>query len=244
MTDLLGKPKFPRERYQLGKDYRFRCTNCGKFKEAGFFQKQTRSRWGINPQCRLCINAKTVATKDRAAAAKRSRERETRIKKRDKLADKQYEKWLWRQEQGLSVTLGKPGWSKVSDCCIGCGTFYHVHQAKGMCALCYRRDYYGNKKVHSFNRKGKWSHMHDACITCGGTEARHVGAGVCSTCRSKSARLTAPQKLCEQCNNPIPRTTYYLKKKFCNNACSTKAYRARRMERDPGWGERRKQKAS
>lgn len=225
--------KFKRERFQLGNDIRYRCTNCGKIKKPNRFGKQSRARWGLSPQCLVCINekrneAKTPEQRERLRV--KSREAARKKAAAARAADAKYENWLWRQEQGLKVPLGKSGWSKHSDCCIQCGTFFHPHHGKGLCHKCYARDYQGSK-AHPFHRGGKWSYMYDNCIQCGKTDRRHAGHGICVGCRWINQK-PGPKTDCLHCGGPIAKSKFASKRKYCTDSCAQKACRLRRKLRD------------
>lgn len=222
---------FKRERieYDPG-NFRYRCTHCGEYKFEKHFQKRRRNRWGLDGNCKLCVSKKRLV-KDKADKEQERLKKYRRNKtKHDQAADKKYENWIFRQEQGLKVALGKPGWSKdFGDCCSGCGTFFHKHHAKGMCTLCYHRDYYGITNHHQFNRRGKWSRLHDHCKTCGGTESPHGSKGDCKRCyaRKRTRPQVAPNRCCHHCKKPIDKDEN-TKKKFCSDSCAQKSARRRK----------------
>ena len=64
--------------------------------------------------------------------------------------------------------------------CRECGTNVHPHKGKGLCRLCYHRDYYDADPngIH----KGRWSKRYLKCIGCGTTERTHAGNGYCTRC--------------------------------------------------------------
>lgn len=226
--------KYKRERFQLGDDIRYRCTNCGKIKKPNKFGKQSRARWGLSPQCLVCINEKRNEKKtpeQRKALAKKSRDAARKKAAIARAADAKYENWLWRQEQGLKVPLGKPGWSKHSDCCLQCGTFFHPHHGKGLCHKCYARDYQGSK-AHPFNREGKWSRLYDHCIECGQSDRRHAGHGVCVKCRWYNHAKPVPERDCAHCGERIQQSKFATKRRYCNQTCARRAYWERRRQRE------------
>lgn len=229
----MSATKFKRERWALGTDYRYRCTDCGEIKKTSQFGKQKRARWGLSPACKLCINKKRMERKTPEVREKlRVKSRDLARKKADiaRAADAKYDNWLWRQKQGLKVNLGKPGWSKESDCCLQCGTFFHPHHGKGLCHKCYARDYQGIK-AHQFHRGGKWAYLYDHCIECGKTEREHAGKGICKGCLWRNHKKKKPANpYCASCGEAIPMTTYAAKRKYCSDKCGSRAYRLKRKQ--------------
>lgn len=228
--------KFKRERFEFNGDVRFRCTNCGQIKKINQFNVQNRSRWGMSPQCKVCISNYRESMKTPQKQKARKKQSRSLARKRAKIskrADVAYENWLFRQEQGLKVQLGKHGWSKHSDCCIGCGTFFHPHHAKGYCLLCYHRQYNGSK-AHEFHRRGKWSSVYDACIECGNTDSPHGAKGVCKRCLWYNHNGKKPQGPCVRCGAEIPPSKYAAKRRYCTDTCARRGYWERRRQREAG----------
>lgn len=131
----------------------------------------------------------------------------------------------------LMAAPGKIGWSKHSTSCLGCGTFFHAHQALGYCRLCYHREYHDSKTLaRGISRvESRWSHRHERCISCGTTEREHAGKGLCSRCRYRSLTgrpmTDSFTRSCKTCGDEFTATNP--KQRSCSKSCVSHAYRAR-----------------
>lgn len=87
--------------------------------------------------------------------------------------------------------VGTEGWSRAGHvCCEGCGTCWHPHRARGLCAQCYYRehtaDLYPVQRLPRDQRA--WSNHWLACRCCKGTERAHKSRGLCTTCYAQLHR--------------------------------------------------------
>lgn len=90
-----------------------------------------------------------------------------------------------------------PDWNRAGlKRCKECGTNVHPHQGKGLCRLCYHRDYYGmDPRVKG---RGRWAQYHECCLGCGTVERKHDANGYCTRCTGRIKAHGAPitMRLC------------------------------------------------
>lgn len=121
-----------------------------------------------------------------------------------------------------------PNWNQAGDKgCKVCGTNIHPHQGKGMCRLCYHRDYYGAPQT--IMRAGeRWARYFDQCVMCGTREKKHAGRGHCSTCfhilkgETQRPPVDSWKKQCIVCLEIFDCS--FVKKIYCSHSCKTAAY--------------------
>lgn len=74
--------------------------------------------------------------------------------------------------------------------CGSCGSNIHPHWGKGLCRLCYHREYY--EADPRLVGRGGWSRFHEKCVGCGTTDRAHSGNGYCTRCNGRIKLHGAP----------------------------------------------------
>lgn len=93
-----------------------------------------------------------------------------------------------RALEEIRPVTGRRGWNRAGDvACVGCGTWWHPHQALGRCSLCYMI-HRGSAKTLPRDQRTGWSIHYPHCLECKRIDRQHQGRGLCYVCRDRAKR--------------------------------------------------------
>jgi hypothetical protein len=91
----------------------------------------------------------------------------------------------------LLPDMGRDGWSRRSRWCCRCGSWFHPHFAKGLCARCYSSAHRAKTNgLAVAPPKGEtWALWWPCCVVCERIDKVHRGRGLCAVCWHKLKRI-------------------------------------------------------